>query len=150
MRVNYTTDENRRLQSVTAYPFVPSRPALELPDDFDLSAIHNYIVEGEELVFSELPAPQPSVQEQIANLKKQLSDTDYIAAKAVDALISADGLSDKMSDSPSALISADGLSDILSTLSKIRSEYQDVLVQRQSWRDKINALESQEGGQDDA
>ena len=133
MRVNYTTDENRRLQSVTAYPFVPSRPALELPDDFDLSAIHNYIVEGEELVFSELPAPQPSVQEQIANLKKQLSDTDYIAAKAVDALIS-----------------ADGLSDILSTLSKIRSEYQDVLVQRQSWRDKINALESQEGGQDDA
>ena len=128
MRVNYTTDENRRLQSVTAYPFVPSRPALELPDDFDLSAIHNYIVEGEELVFSELPAPQPSVQEQIVNLKKQLSDTDYIAAKAVDALIS-----------------ADGLSDILSTLSKIRSEYEEILAKRQSWRQALAALEAQEG-----
>lgn len=133
MRANYKIDDDGRLQNVTTYPVDPSRPVLELPDDFDLSTIRNYIVEAGQLVFSELPAPQPSVQEQIANLKKQLSDTDYIAAKAVDALIS-----------------ADGLSDILSTLSKIRSEYQDMLVQRQSWRDKINALESQEGGQDDA
>ena len=129
MRVNYTTDENRRLQSVTAYPFVPSRPALELPDDFDLSAIHNYIVDGEELVFSELPAPQLSVQEQIAALKRQLSDTDYIAAKAVDALIG-----------------ADGISGIVAALSQIRSEYEEMLAKRQSWRQELAALEALEGG----
>ena len=133
MRVNYTTDENRRLQSITAYPFVPSHPALELPDDFDLSAIRDYIVEGGKLVFSELPAPQPSIQEQIAQLKQNLSETDYIAAKAVDALIG-----------------ADGISGILSALSKIRSEYKEILTQRQLWRDQINALEAQEGGQNDA
>ena len=128
MRVNYKIDDDGRLQSITTYPFDPSRPALELPDDFDLSGIRDYIVEGAQLVFSQLPAPQPSVQQQIAQLKQNLSDTDYIAAKAVDALIG-----------------ADGISGILSALSKIRSEYEEVLAKRQSWRQALAALEAQEG-----
>lgn len=133
MLVNYTVDEAGRLQSVTTYPVDEAQPTLDLPDGFDLSAVRDYVVEGAQLVFSQLPAPQPSVQQQIAQLKQNLSDTDYIAAKAVDALIG-----------------ADGLSDVLSILSKIRNEYQEILSQRQNWRDQINALESQEGGQDDA
>jgi hypothetical protein len=132
MRVNYTADETGRLQSVTTYPVDPSHPVLELPDDFDLSGIRDYIVEGAQLVFSQLPAPQPSVQQQIAQLKQNLSDTDYIAAKAVDALIE-----------------SDSISGILSALSQIRSEYQETLARRQSWRQELAALgdvSMQQGG----
>ena len=132
MRVNYTVDEAGRLQSVTAYPVDEAQPTLDLPDGFDLSAIRSYIVQGAELIFSEPPAPQPSVQEQIAALKRQLSDPDYIAAKAVDALLA-----------------ADGISGILSALSQIRSEYQETLARRQSWRQELAALgdvSMQQGG----
>lgn len=129
MRVNYTVDEAGRLQSVTAYPVDEAQPTLDLPDGFDLSAIRSYIVQGAELIFSEPPAPQLSVQEQIAALKRQLSDTDYIAAKAVDALLA-----------------ADGISGIVAALSKIRSKYETLLAERQSWRQALAALEAQEGG----
>ena len=132
MRVNYTVDEAGRLQSVTAYPVDEAQPTLDLPDGFDLSGIRDYIVEGAQLVFSQLPAPQPSVQQQIAQLKQNLSDTDYIAAKAVDALLA-----------------ADGISGILSALSQIRSEYQETLARRQSWRQELAALgdvSMQQGG----
>ena len=132
MRVNYTVDEAGRLQSVTAYPVDEAQPTLDLPDGFDLSAIRSYIVQGAELIFSEPPAPQPSVQQQIAQLKQNLSDTDYIAAKAVDALLA-----------------ADGISGILSALSQIRSEYQKTLARRQSWRQELAALgdaATQQGG----
>ena len=128
MHVNYTVDGAGRLQSVTTYPVDESQPTLDIPDEFDLSSIRNYIVEGAQLIFSELPAPQPSVQEQIANLKKQLSDTDYIAAKAVDALLA-----------------ADGISGIVAALSQIRSEYEEILAKRQSWRQALAELEAQEG-----
>lgn len=133
MRINYQADENGRPQNITTYPVDPSLPVLELPDDFDLSTIRNYIVEGAQLVFSELPAPQPSVQEQIAQLKQNLSDTDYIAAKAIDTLIE-----------------SDGISGIVAALSQIRSEYEEILAQRKNWRAQIDALESQDGGQNDA
>ena len=132
MRVNYTADETGRLQSVTTYPVDPSHPVLELPDDFDLSAICDYVVEGAQLVFSQLPAPQPSVQQQIVQLKQNLSDTDYIAAEAVDALLA-----------------ADGISGIVAALSKIRSEYEETLAKRQSWRQELAALgdaSNQQGG----
>ena len=128
MLINYQTDENGRPQNITTYPVDPSRPVLELPDDFDLSAIRDYIVEGGKLVFSELPAPQPSVQQQIAQLKQNLSDTDYIAAEAVDALLA-----------------ADGISGIVAALSQIREEYKETLAKRQSWRQALAALEAQEG-----
>lgn len=129
MKVNYQTADDGRLQNVTTYPVDPSRPVLELPDDFDLSTIRNYIVEAGQLVFSELPAPQPSVQQQIAQLKQNLLDTDYIASKAVDALIG-----------------ADGISGIVAALSQIRSEYEEMLAKRQSWRQTLAALEAQEEG----
>ena len=128
MRVNYTVDEAGRLQSVTAYPVDEAQPTLDLPDGFDLSAIRSYIVQGAELIFSEPPAPQPSVQEQIAALKRQLSDTDYIAAEAVDALLA-----------------SDGISGIVAALSQIREEYKETLAKRQSWRQELAALEAQEG-----
>lgn len=129
MLVNYQTDDSGRLQSVTTYPVDEAQPTLDIPDEFDLSSIRNYIVQSAELIFSEPPAPQLSVQEQIAALKRQLSDTDYIAAKAVDALLA-----------------ADGISSIVAALSKIRSEYETLLAERQSWRQALAALEAQEGG----
>ncbi len=129
MKVNYQTADDGRLQNITTYPVDTSLPVLELPDDFDLSTIRNYIVEAGQLVFSELPTPQPSVQQQIAQLKQNLLDTDYIAAKAVDALIG-----------------ADGISGIVAALSQIRSEYEEMLAKRQSWRQELAALEAQEGG----
>lgn len=124
MLVNYKTDDSGRLQSVTTYPIDEAQPQLDIPDEFDLSSIRNYIVEGAQLVFSQLPAPQLSVQEQIAALKQKLADTDYITAKAVDAMAA-----------------ADNLTALLAALKSIRTEYADVLAQRAAWRKEINDLE---------
>ena len=57
-------------------------------------------------------------------MKRQLADTDYITAKAVDAMTS-----------------ADSLTALLTALKNIRTEYADVLVQRAAWRKEINELE---------
>lgn len=124
MLVNYQTDDSGRLQSVTTYPIDEAQPTLDIPDEFDLSSIRSYIVEGAQLVFSQLPAPQPSAQEQIAALKQKLVETDYITAKAVDAMAA-----------------ADSLTALLAALKSIRTEYADVFAQRAAWRKRINDLE---------
>lgn len=124
MLANYQTDAEGRLQSLTTYPFDGTMPALEIPDNWDMAALRDYIVQGAKLVFDALPAPLPTAEEQIADLKAKLADTDYIAAKAVDRIIG-----------------ADGLSGILAALKSINDEYASVFEQRAAWRKEINDLE---------
>ena len=123
MIVNYQTDESGRLQSVTIYPLDMEKPSLELPEDFDLKSVRDYVLSGGTLKHDPFVAV-PSVAEQIAALKRQLAETDYITAKAVDAMAS-----------------ADSLTSLLTVLKSIRTEYADVLAQRAAWRKEINDLE---------
>lgn len=125
MIVNYKTDESGRLQSVTIYPLDTTKPSLELPDDFDLKRIRDYVLIGGALKHDPFVAV-PSAAEQIAALKRKLDDTDYIAAKAVDAMAA-----------------ADSLTALLAALKSIRTEYATVFAQRAEWRAEINKLEEQ-------
>lgn len=125
MIVNCQTDESGRLESVTLYPLDTTKPTLELPEDFDLKSIRDYVLQGGALIRDPY-VPAPSVAEQIAALKRQLAETDYITAKAVDAMAA-----------------ADSLTALLAALKSIRTEYADVLAQRAAWRKEINDLEEQ-------
>ena len=125
MLVNYSIDENNRLQNVTSYPLDPTKPTLELPEDFDLKNVRDYILNGGTLKLDPFIAI-PSIEEQIAVLKRKLDDTDYITSKALDAITL-----------------ADNLTSLLAALKSIRTEYSDIIKQRQSWREEINNLEKQ-------
>lgn len=128
MLVNYKANESGRLQSVTIYPLDTAKPTLELPDDFDLKRIRDYVLSGGALKHDPFIAVS-SAAEQIAALKQKLAETDYIAAKAVDAMAA-----------------ADSLTSLLAALKSIRTEYATVFAQRAAWRKEINELE--ENGDD--
>ena len=125
MIVNYQTDEAGRLESVTLYPLDMEKPSLELPNDFDLKSVRDYVLSGGALKHDPFVAV-PSVAEQIATLKQKLVETDYIAAKAVDAMTA-----------------ADSLTALLAALKSIRTEYANVFAQRAEWRAESNKLEEQ-------
>lgn len=128
MRVNYSIDSDGRLQSVTVYPLDTTNPTLELPDDFDLKHVRDYVLIGGALKHDPF-AVVPSVAEQIAALKRKLAETDYITAKAVDAMTA-----------------AASLTSLLAALKSIRTEYATVFAQRVEWRAEINKLEEQGDG----
>lgn len=115
MRVNYTTDESGRLESVTIYPLDESKPMICLPDDFDLKNIRDYVVRDGEVYHDPAPTPEPTAAEQIAALKAKLAATDYAIIKIAEGAATAE-------------------------------EYADTIALRHEWRDRINALEAQEGG----
>lgn len=125
MIVNYQTDESGRLESVTIFPLDAAKPTLELPEDFDLKSVRDYVLSGGALKHDPFVAVL-SVAEQIATLKRKLDETDYITAKAVDAMAA-----------------ADGLTSLLAALKSIRAEYATVFAQRAEWRAEINKLEEQ-------
>lgn len=88
MRVNYSIDENKRLQNVTIYPLDTAEPTLELPEDFDLKNIRDYVLQGGALI-REPYVPAPSVSERIAALKAQLAETDYAVIKIAEGAATA-------------------------------------------------------------
>ena len=93
---------------------VPGVPAQEAWDEYE--TVYRYI---------EFSAAE-KIKNQIAALKQKLAETDYITAKAVDAMTS-----------------ADSLTTLLTALKDIRTEYADVLAQRAEWRAEINKLEGE-------
>lgn len=80
MQVNYATDESGRLQSVTIYPLDTAKPTLELPENFDLKRISDYVVKDGMLVHDPLPS-EPTKAERITALKEKLAATDYAVIK---------------------------------------------------------------------
>lgn len=129
MFVNYSVDTGGRLQSVTIYPLDTTKPTLELPEDFDLKNIRDYVLKDGALI-REPYERTPSAAEQIAALKQKLAETDYIAAKTVDLLIG-----------------VESLSALLTVLAETRSEYREILDLRGVWRQKIRELEAAESKQ---
>lgn len=83
--------------------------------------LDDYIIEDCQAVYS----PRP--EKEIARLKKLLSETDYITAKAMDALATC--------TTPSG---------ILTELAAVREKYGDIIEQRKEWRARINELEGGE------
>ena len=83
MFVNYSVDTGGRFENMTIYPLDTAKPTLELPEDFDLKSIRDYVLQGGALIRDPY-VPVPSAAEQIAALKQKLAETDYIAAKTVD------------------------------------------------------------------
>lgn len=63
----------------------------------------------------------------INELKRLLTDTDYIAAKAMDALIC-----------------CSNVVELLAAMATLADEYRDKIEERQKWRDEINELEAGE------
>lgn len=122
MLANYEIDKNGRLQNVTTYPLDETKPMIDVPDNLT-DSIRNFVLKDGKLVY-EVYETVKSAEEQILTLKRQLADTDYITAKAVDAMTS-----------------ADSLTALLTALKNIRTEYADVLAQRAAWRKEINDLE---------
>ncbi len=129
MFVNYSVDTSGRFENMTIYPLDTAKPTLELPENFDLKNIRDYVLQGGALI-REPYVPAPSAAEQIAALKQKLAETDYIAAKTVDLLIG-----------------AESLSALLTVLAETRSEYREILGLRGVWRQKIRELEAAESKQ---
>lgn len=67
------------------------------------------------------------VEGRINELKRLLADTDYIAAKAMDALIC-----------------CSNVVELLATLATLADEYSDKIEERKRWRKEINELEASE------
>lgn len=111
-------DEDNRVLSISEFSIDPEREiAVELPDDLDLSDYENYIYQDGEFVYSEKPIP---VYEQIAELKSNLSRTDYIVTKIAEAQVTGRALPEEDA-----------------------TRYADILIQREQWRAQINELEAQ-------
>ena len=90
MFVNYSVDTGGRFENMTIYPLDAAKPTLELPEDFDLKNIRDYVLQGGALIRDPY-VPAPSAAEQIAALKCKLSETDYAVIKiAEDAATTAD------------------------------------------------------------
>lgn len=89
MIVNYQTDEGGRLESVTLYPLDTAEPTLELPENFDLKNVRDYVLQGGTLIRDPY-VPAPSTAEQIAALKRKLSETDYAVIKIAEGAATAE------------------------------------------------------------
>lgn len=68
-----------------------------------------------------------TVEQKIAMLKGNLAETDYIAYKAMDAILS-----------------CSNVVDLFSAIKSIGEEYGDKISLRKKWREQINELENKE------
>ena len=85
------------------------------------NGLEDYVIEGGKAVY------RPTRAKQILELKAKLTETDYVAAKAIESII---GAKDVVS--------------LISTLKRFGEEYAETLKQREEWRGRINELEGGE------
>lgn len=78
MIVNYQTDKNGRLQSVTEYPLDTTKPTITLSDDFDLGKVQDYVLKDGTISHDPLPDPEPTREQKIAELQKKIDATNSI------------------------------------------------------------------------
>lgn len=128
MLKKYTSiDNEKRIGSTTdiAEYAGPDAFVFDFPDDFDFNKQYEYRIENGALIHD---PPSASAEQRISELKLNLKNTDYIAAKAMDSVLLSQTLNGDTS-----------------SLSLIAEEYSYILKQRQSWRDEINDLERRYG-----
>lgn len=111
-------DETNRISELSEFHIDETREtAVELPEGFDVPNYQNYLYQNGEFVYSEKPV---SAYIQITELKSNLASTDYIVTKMAEAKVVGRSL-----------------------LNEDLERYNEILQQRQEWRDKINELEAQ-------
>lgn len=103
----------------------------EVDDDFDFEYLYCYhLVDGKIVLDEEKKKAQidrQNKEEEIAELQKELNDTDYIIARTFEDIMAL--------DKPLTFIT-----DMISILVKYSKQYKDVLVQRKTWRERIEEL----------
>lgn len=90
-------------------------------DELCTDGLEDFIIEEGKAVF------RPTAAKQVAELKRKLEETDYIASKAIENII---GSKDVVS--------------LLSVLKRLGDEYAETIKQREEWRSIINELEGGE------
>lgn len=106
---------NEKIVKPGAYETIDNMKKFVLADD-DYEEIIRYRVIDE----------QERISRRIQELKRNLSESDYIAAKTMDTIVL-----------------CNTASKLLTTLGNVRAEYADKIEERQKWRDEINDLEAQ-------
>lgn len=81
MYINFEIDENNRLLNVTTFPVDMSKPFLEVQEGFFTHPVNEYIYDEGMLKYSPLPDPEPTIADQVAQLKQKLAETDYVVIK---------------------------------------------------------------------
>lgn len=111
-------DDSGRILVTTSYKEYTDDSYIEFtfPDDFDFSIQNEYRIVDGELVHDPLPVP---ADQRIAELKANLSETDYVVTKLAEMMLTGATISDEDSD-----------------------RYSEIIANRQAWRDEINQLES--------
>ena len=84
-----------------------------------VNGLDDFIIENGVAIYS------PKPQKEIKNLESQLSETDYIGNKFMDAVMS-----------------ATDTEGILAAIAEFNTKYSDVIAERQEWRNRINELEA--------
>lgn len=112
------TDETGRiLASTDVEEFAIGMTEFEFPEGFDFNTQDEYRIVDGELVHD---PKAPSAEQQIEELKRKLADTDYVVVKVSESMAIGQQLSDEEAD-----------------------RYADIIIQRQQWREQINALEAE-------
>ena len=115
MKKYLVTDSNDRIIAINNDDSFHSNGFyFELPDDFDIDFCYDYKIVKGKLVYDSLGMLPFEVSARIAELKQKLADTDYVVIKQIEG----------------ATITASE-----------KSRYDDIIAQRQHWRDEINKLE---------
>lgn len=115
------TDGDNRIIIWSHEPLGDYAVEFENGDELDAACkngLEDYVIEGGKAVY------RPTRAKQVAELKKKLAETDYIASKAIESII---GAKDVVS--------------VLSALKRIGDEYAETLKSREEWRASINELE---------
>ena len=103
-----------------------------IPEDFDFDHLHCYhLVDGALVLDAEavkLQNSQDAASIEIAELKKKLTDTDYIFAQELEEISAL--------SNPVTLIA-----DLIKILISYASKYKDVIASRKEWRARIEELE---------
>ena len=86
-------------------------------DELCNDGLEDFIIEEGKAVF------RPTAAKQAAELKRKLEETDYIASKAFEDIVS-----------------AESIADLLSALAGIRDKYSELIEQRKVLRDELRRL----------
>lgn len=103
-----------------------------LTEDFDLRYVYCYHLVDGQIVLDESRKAEQIEKEmgqiEIEDLKKKLSETDYIFAQEVEEISSL--------SNPVTFIS-----DLIKILVSYSTKYKDIISNRKAWRDRIKELE---------
>ena len=86
-------------------------------DELCTDGLEDFIIEEGKAVC------RPKAEKQVAELKRKLEQTDYIASKAFEDIVS-----------------AESIADLLSALAGIRDKYAERIEQRKLWREELRRL----------